>query len=198
MWLCVLTGDPEMSAEQVVALRFGITSALSSAPQRCIWAPRWRVGVGTGDPKMSAEQVVALRFGIKSALASTTQRCIWAPGWKVGVGTADSEMNAEQVVVFRFGALPTSNAVFGFLLGEGLVWALVIPKWVRFGITSALPSTPPMLYLGSSVKGGEGTGDPKMSAEQVVALRFGINAVFGLLGEGLVWALVIPKWVLNR
>ena len=44
-------------------------------------------------------------------------------------------------------------------------------------------------------------GDPEISAEQVVALRFGItsallaprNAVFGLLGEGLVWALVIPK-----
>ena len=73
MWLCVLTGDPEMSAEQVVALRFGITSALPSTPQRCIWAPRWRVGVGTADPKMSAEQVVALRFGITNAPPSTPQ-----------------------------------------------------------------------------------------------------------------------------
>ena len=32
MWLCVLTGDPEMSAEQVLSLRFGITSALPSTP----------------------------------------------------------------------------------------------------------------------------------------------------------------------
>ena len=53
-----------MSAEQVVALRFATTSALPSTPQRCIGAPRWRVGVGTADPKMSAEPVVALRFGI--------------------------------------------------------------------------------------------------------------------------------------
>ena len=33
MWLCVLTGDPKMSAEQVVALCFGITSAPPSTPQ---------------------------------------------------------------------------------------------------------------------------------------------------------------------
>ena len=52
-----------MSAEQVVALRFATTSALPSTPQRCIWAPWWRVGVGTDGPKVSAEQVVPLRFG---------------------------------------------------------------------------------------------------------------------------------------
>ena len=97
------TDDPKMNAEQVVALCFGITSALRSTLQRCIWAPRWRVGVGTGDPKMSAEQVIAPCFGITSALPSTLQRCIWAPRWRVGVGTDDPKMNAEQVVALRFG-----------------------------------------------------------------------------------------------
>ena len=89
-------------AEQVVALRFGITSALPSTPQRCIWASGWRVGVGTGDPKMNAEQAVALRFGITSAFPSSPQRCIWAAGWRVDVGTGDPKMSAEQVVAFRF------------------------------------------------------------------------------------------------
>ena len=53
-----------MSAEQVVAVRFGITSDLPSTLQRYIWAPRSKVGVGKVDPKMNAEQIVALRFGI--------------------------------------------------------------------------------------------------------------------------------------
>ena len=91
-------------SEQVVALRFGITSALPSIPQGCIWSPWWRVGVGTGDPEMSAEQVVALCFAITGALPSTPQRCIGAPRWRVGVGTGDPKMKAEQVVPLRFGS----------------------------------------------------------------------------------------------
>ena len=33
---CVRTGDPKMSVEQVVPLRFGITSALPSTTQRLL------------------------------------------------------------------------------------------------------------------------------------------------------------------
>ena len=104
--VCVRTGDPKMSAPQVVPLRFGITSALPSTPwastfsvclgtisgwsvvdkgQECAYLAflRWRVCVRTGDPKMSAPQVVPLRFAITSALPSTP----WASMWRVCVRT---------------------------------------------------------------------------------------------------------------
>ena len=41
--VCVRTGDPKMSAPQVVPLRFGITSALPSIP----WASNFSVSLGT-------------------------------------------------------------------------------------------------------------------------------------------------------
>ena len=98
--VCVRTGDPKMSAPQVVPLRFGITSALPSTPwasifsvclgtisgwsvvdkgQECVYLAflRWRVCVRTGDPKMSAPEVVPLRFGITSALPSTPFFSTW-------------------------------------------------------------------------------------------------------------------------